>query len=235
MAHLTTPAPPARPFGIGHSMGGAALLLAEQRRPGTFAGLWVFEPIIFPPEVRGAFENGANPLSAGAKRRRPVFASREEAQATYGSKPPMNTFTTEALAGYVAGAFVDEPDGTVRLACRPEDEARVYDGAARCTAFEHLGQVTCPVAVVRGELAEQSPAAIAPLAARALPRGILVAHDELTHFGPMEDPVGLAAEISRFMDTVSTAVPSARTAPPRPRTPTPDLHECRGTRLLRPT
>lgn len=192
-----------RPVGIGHSMGGAALLLAELRRPGTFAGLWVYEPIIFPPEVRATAGSADNPLSAGARRRRPSFASKAEAVATYGSKPPMNTFADEALTGYVDAGFVAAPDGTVRLACEPEDEARIYTTSATCTAFEHLGSVGCPVAVVRGAVQEFSPAQIAGPAAEALPHGSLVGHDELTHFGPMEDPTGLAAEVAAFMAEVA--------------------------------
>ncbi len=188
-----------RPVGIGHSMGGAALLLAELRRPGTFAGLWVFEPIIFPPELRATAGSVDNPLSVGARRRRPAFSSRDAAFSTYGSKPPMNSFTPEALAGYVAAGFVDVADGTVRLACEPEDEARIYTTASTCTAFERLGSVACPVAVVRGVVEGFSPARIAGPAAEALAHGRLVAHDELSHFGPMEDPVGLAAEISEFV------------------------------------
>ncbi|MDQ3897170.1 MAG: alpha/beta fold hydrolase, partial [Actinomycetota bacterium] len=37
-----------RPYGFGHSSGGAALLDAEARRPGTFAALWCYEPIVWP-------------------------------------------------------------------------------------------------------------------------------------------------------------------------------------------
>jgi pimeloyl-ACP methyl ester carboxylesterase len=33
-----------RPVAFGHSCGGASLLLAEQRRPGTLTGLYLFEP-----------------------------------------------------------------------------------------------------------------------------------------------------------------------------------------------
>ncbi|MBS1848073.1 MAG: hypothetical protein JST73_07325, partial [Actinobacteria bacterium] len=48
-----------------------------------------------------------------------------------------------------------------------------------------------------------SPAAIAPLVADALGNGHLVAHDELSHFGPMENPIGLAREIDRFIASLS--------------------------------
>lgn len=189
----------ARPVGIGHSMGGAALLLAELRRPGTFAGLWLYEPIIFPPEVRSSIGSVDHPLAAGARRRRPTFASRAAAVETYGSKLPMQSFDRAALEAYVEAGFVDEPDGSVRLACQPEDEARIYTTAATCTAFERLAQVACPVWVVRGRIDEPGPASIAEPAAAALPQGRLVVHDELSHFGPMEDPAGLAAEIASLL------------------------------------
>ncbi len=191
-----------RPIGIGHSMGGAALLLAELRRPGMFAGLWVYEPIIFPPEIRDHVGTADHPLPRGALRRRPVFASRDEARSTYATKPPMNAFAPDALAGYVEAGFVDEPDGSVRLACEPENESRIYTTASTCTAFERLGDVSCPVTVVRGVVEDASPAAIAGPAADALAHGTLSVHDELTHFGPMEDPAGLAAEIATFIATL---------------------------------
>ncbi|MCU1354030.1 MAG: putative hydrolase or acyltransferase of alpha/beta superfamily [Acidimicrobiales bacterium] len=186
-----------RPIGIGHSKGGAALLLAEQRRPGTFAGLWLYEPVVFPTGPR-PFGDGENPLAAGARRRRATFDSAASALENFASKPPMAAFDPDARAAYVEHGFAPNPDGTVTLRCRPEDEAAIYEMGGQHHAFDHLGEIMCPVVVARGRTDEPGPGMVADVVADALPHGRLEAHDDLNHFGPMIDPVGLAASIDRF-------------------------------------
>jgi pimeloyl-ACP methyl ester carboxylesterase len=178
---------------VGHSMGGAALVMAEQRRPGTFAGLWLFEPIVFP---RAEGTAGArNPVADTAKRRRPWFPDRDAAYANFATKPPLDTLTPEALRAYVDHGLHAAPDGdAVELKCTPEVEALVFEGAPRGSVFDRLAEVQVPVTVaVSGDGA--GPAQVGPLVADALPLGRLERYPHLTHFGPMEDPAGIAAAI----------------------------------------
>jgi len=184
-----------RPFGVGHSMGGASLLLAEQARPGTFRGLWLFEPIVFPTAVVDAGSTGSNPLAAGARRRRARFDSAEDAAANFASKPPLSELHPAALAAYVQHGFEHLPDGSVELRCPPEVEAETFEMGVRHRAFEHLGEVRCPVTVLRGRDDGLGPAAMAPRIAAELPLGRLEEHPELGHFGPLEDPAAMAASI----------------------------------------
>ena len=170
--------------------------LAEQARPGTFAALWLFEPIVFPD---GIDEPADNPLEAGALRRRDSFPSREEAFANFASKAPLDELCSEALAAYVTHGFVDTPDG-IALACRPEDEAAGYRMGVRHSAWAHLGEVRCPVVVTRGRSLGADPAAIAPLIAEGLPGGHLEDHPELGHFGPLAEPGTMAGSIRRLVE-----------------------------------
>ena len=187
--------PPGQLLGVGHSMGGACLLLAEQARPGTFAGLWLFEPIAPPP---GALPPaGGNNLAEGALRRRASFPSIAEAIAHFAGKPPFNTLRADALHAYVRHGFVAGEDGSVHLACRPEQESRVYRGGGAHDAFEHLGDVRCPVVVACSEDLV-GPAAFAPVIATALPEGRLERHRHMSHFGPLEAPTVLAEAIQAF-------------------------------------
>jgi pimeloyl-ACP methyl ester carboxylesterase len=183
-----------RPFGFGHSMGGAALVLAEDARPGTFAALVLFEPIVFPPEARPGGD-GDGDLTGGARRRRAGFASREEAFANFAAKPPLSAFVPDALRAYVDHGLADRPDGSVTLKCRPEDEAATYEGAPIHPGWARLAEVRCPVVVMTGEHTDAVGLERAALQPQRLPAGRLEVVPGVGHFGPMEDPSALARAV----------------------------------------
>jgi pimeloyl-ACP methyl ester carboxylesterase len=180
---------------VGHSMGGAVGLAAEARRPGVLRSAYLFEPIIFPaPAVARAPAGGPNPMAEGARRRRATFASRDEARARYGSRPPLSTLDPRALDAYVTHGFEDLPDGSVALRCRPDVEGDTFDAAGSIT-IETIEGVSPPVVIARGG-EEASPIADgSPLVAAALPQGRVATFPALGHFGPLEDPEAVAAEV----------------------------------------
>ncbi len=192
---------PVRPRGVGHSSGGAALLLAEEDEPGTFEALYCYEPVVPIFEGPPSEEPRYNPLAEGARRRRDVFASRAAALRNYAGKPPFTTFDPAALEAYVEWGFHDRDDGTVELSCRREDEARVYENAWRHRAYQHLDRVACPVVLASGggdahfgvELSKA-------LAARLAEPGPIEVHEALGHFGPLERPAELAESIVEAFD-----------------------------------
>ncbi|HUR77364.1 MAG TPA: alpha/beta hydrolase [Acidimicrobiales bacterium] len=185
-----------QPFGAGHSCGGALLLLAELRRPGTFRSVWAYEPIIFPVDgAQGLARNHNNPLAAGARRRRAAFASRAEARTNYASKPPLMWLHPDCLDGYLACGLVAEPDGSVRLACDPEHEARTYEMGGSHGAYGRLSEIGCPVSLVCGETTDAIGPAALPLLAARLRRATTDVWTGHGHFGCLADPDRTVASI----------------------------------------
>ena len=185
-------------YAVGHSSGGTAVLLAEEDRPGTFAAVYCYEPVVVaadPPLGRDT----ANWLAAGARRRREVFASREEALAQYAAKPPFDRWVPEALGAYVEHGFEDQPDGTVRLKCRRENEALVYEMATAHGGFARLGDVRCPVLLASGAETDAFTAPVSAALVDRLPDARTEVLPGLGHFGPFEDPPAVAASIRRFL------------------------------------
>ena len=185
-----------QPYGVGHSCGGALLLLAEMRRPGLFSAIWAFEPIVFPVDepVEPPRPN-SNRLAEGARRRRAVFASREEARANYASKPPLMWLDSRVLDGYIACGLRDLPDGTVALACDPEHEARTYEMGGQHGAYGRLAQVRCPVSLVCGETTDAIGPAMLPLLADRLPDATTDVWKDHGHFGCLADPERTVASV----------------------------------------
>jgi len=183
-----------RPFGVGHSCGGALLLLHEEATPGAFRAIYGFEPVVVPSDVTIPRDPvGANPMAEGARRRRAVFASRREAFDNYAGKPMYERCQPEALWAYVNHGFADRPDGQVELKCRPEDEARVFSMGMSSRTFDGLASVRCPVTIARGaDSGFPFDAATQAAVARPLVHGRTETLPGLTHLGPLEDP-GLVA------------------------------------------
>lgn len=184
-----------RLVGVGHSMGGACLLMAAHRAPGLFRGLILFEPIVFPPASEGAAPI-ESPLVASAQRRRRSFASYEEALANYSSKPPLSLLTTAALTAYVLHGFRRAGDGSVRLKCDPELEAATFSAGSRHRTWERLPEIDVPVLVLSGEVKSMQPSSLARPVAERLPAGEYRLLPGLDHFGPMTHPDVLAAVVA---------------------------------------
>ncbi len=183
---------------FGHSAGATALLLAEQARPGTFSFLYCFEPIIAASDDP-APPDPDNRLSGGARARRESFPSLQAAYDNYASKPPLNVLSPAALWAYVEHGFAPEPDGTVRLRCRGDDEAAMYAQGLTHEAYRHLSTVTCPVVLACGETTDAVGRDVLDLLAQRLSR---VSQDVLRgigHFGPLEDPDAVAASVARAL------------------------------------
>ncbi len=183
-----------QPFAFGHSLGGGVAFLAEGARPGTFQGIYAYEPIVFTPEQVNAIRSN-NGLVGVSRRRRPAFASLGEAMLNYAGKPPFGGFRADVLWEYVTGGFDVGDDGTATLHCTPEHEARVYENASSSGAYDVLGAVKARVVLACG--ADNPDIGLGHLneVAAALPVVDVEEIAGLSHFGPFEDPARVAGRV----------------------------------------
>ena len=194
-----------RPFGFGHSCGGAAVLLAEERRPGVFRSLYCFEPVVMPGAAPARMAD-RNPLAEGARRRRPSFPSAEVALANYSSKPPFADLDPEALEQYVDAGFevVPREDGgdgrAVQLRCRREDEADIFTAALHHQAFEHLHEISCPVTLCCGADTDAFGVPLIEAVAAEMTHSRTEILPGMGHFGPLQVPGAVAASVIRTLD-----------------------------------
>lgn len=193
--------PPEGPaIGVGHSMGGASLLMAQAEHR-LFDVLVLVEPIIQPLPIARV----DHPLVGLALRRRREFPSRADARANFAGKPPFSTWDPRALDGYVEGGIVEEA-GHARLACEPEDEAEVFRGAGEHGMVDRLGEIDIPVLVLVGSDTDTYPVGWAEEFTTRMPGGVVEVIDGGTHFLPMERP-GLVA---RRVVAAATGVTGSR-------------------------
>jgi pimeloyl-ACP methyl ester carboxylesterase len=186
---------PRRPVGLGHSSGGTALLLAEMLRPGTFLGLVLVEPVVFPGP---AFRAEENPMSAQALRRRSSFVSPQEALESFRDRGLFARWAGPVLQAYVEHGFRQRGDRWV-LKCSPQTEAEFYRGATALDLWERLREVSCPVLLVGGEESDSQPPPVMAYLAEQFTGPTLEIVPGATHFVPQEQPEVLAGIVEEFV------------------------------------
>ena len=186
-------------IGVGHSAGGAQLLMAEMARPGTFAGFVLVEPIVFPPPY-GRFPD--NPMSAAARRRRDRFESRQAAFDNWKGKPAFAAWEDRALWAYVDGGLRPDESGYV-LKCARDIEAETFIAATDHRAWERLGEVEVDTLVIAGEHSTTHPEAFLAEMTGRMPRARFEIVPDTSHLVWMERPGLIAAHIARVAGLVS--------------------------------
>lgn len=189
---------------LGHSLGGGTALRAEELQPGLFSAMFLFEPIAPPPDFLDPWQQHVGSMEQVALKRRRRFDSREAAAASFGSKPPLSSFDPACVRAYVDYALRDcAAEGAVELCCEPETEAGVYKSSTDSTTYDNLHRVKCPILVAAGGLnGDEGPAMIAPAIVGKLQNARLQQFPPLGHFGPTQDPRGIAAAALAFFGSL---------------------------------
>jgi pimeloyl-ACP methyl ester carboxylesterase len=182
---------------VGHSGGAAAIAHAAVQRPDLFDRIVLIEPII--AALIDGEEDQRNELVTAARRRRPVWPSRDELFHAYRARPPFDGWRQDILRLYADYGTSDRPDGQVELKCPREVEAQVYEGRTAIDVFAALPQVRCPALILHGQYTDAWLARAAQATAARIPNARLVVVAETTHMVPMERPEAIVAAMRDFL------------------------------------
>lgn len=186
-------------FSVGHSFGGAGVMLTELKNPGLFRAIISFEPIIMP--VRGMTETHSwvdSPMALKAEKRREFFPSYDEAKAYFSSRQFFAKWHQDAFNGYIRCGLIPvegDASGPVRLACKPSTEADMYRGWHN--GYDLIESIKCPVTIAVGSNTQfemrygQSVDIWKEIAGR-LEKGKMEIVQDSTHFMVMEQPKHVA-------------------------------------------
>ena len=148
-------------------------------------------------------------------RRREVFPSRADALTRYASRTPLGVWRADALAAYVEHGFEDLPDGTVRLKCRAESEARTFECETKMT-LERIEGFAVPTVVAVGS-EEPTGAMFGQPIVDVMANARLAQYPHLGHFGPLQDPASIGADVLAAATSIrgmsSWAHAGSRTSP----------------------
>ena len=191
-----------RPFGVGHSAGGMALLLADSSHPGIVGKVALLDTRVGPSPMEMLTPEEQRDRMARTAQKRSVWNSRQEMFDAYRHRRTFTTWTDEVFTDYIDGGTWLLDDGRVEIKCPNDAEAAFYVARQELNPPEILkglgGDYLLLVGEYDGQQTEGDPAVqhlmreAGSFRLKPLGRG--------SHFVPMEHPDHCLAEIRRFFD-----------------------------------
>jgi pimeloyl-ACP methyl ester carboxylesterase len=207
-----------RVVGVGHSMGGHAMVQAAAAAQARFARLLLVDPVIMDPALHAqltahnAFPQ--QPSDHPTSKRNNQWRSWQEMFERLRPRPSFAVWREEVLEDYCRYGLLPNPDGPdFMLACPPLVEAAVYTGSGGRAIDDLLQRIEVPVVVLRAERRERTTMDFLasptwPALAQQFKHGRDVYLPQLTHFIPMQEP----ELVARFIEDQDAAAPDPVTA-----------------------
>lgn len=198
--------------GVGHSMGGHAVVQAAAREGHRFERLVLVDPVILDPAHYAAMKDMMDqqqPDEHPTAKRNNQWRSWQAMFERLRGRGSFAVWRDDALEDYCRFGLLPNPDGPDwMLACPPWVEASIYTGSAGRAIHDLFATIEVPVVVLRGEKrarAESMDFLASPTwenLANQFPQGRDVYLPHLTHFIPMQDP----ALVARFIESNEASI-----------------------------
>lgn len=189
----------------GHSMGGAASVMAAAARPDLVRGLVLVDPVMIPSGARYTMLLSqrlgfdGNPLALGAEKRRAIFPDKETAVSRYEGRGAFKTWPRGFIEDYIAGGTRARDDGQIELSCAPAWEAANFRAQGH-NIGKAVRVLHVPFAMLYAEHGTTCRPPFPTLLKRRDPKAHVLQVKGSTHFLPMEFPDVVAQEIRAFTD-----------------------------------
>lgn len=198
--------------GLGHSFGGTSMLGAAARRPELFERLVLVDPVLplRDDPARHDPERAARVarLVTGARRRRSVWESRDEARAHFARRSLFRHWRPAALDLYVAYGLRERADGRVELACPGPVEAAIFGASGSLDVVALARRAAAVPATVLWAARGDFPRPVFARVFAAMP-GARIVDADAGHLIPMERPELVAAEVAAAPSLPARSLPCA--------------------------
>ncbi|GAB6095898.1 alpha/beta hydrolase [Desulfatiferula olefinivorans] len=191
-------------IGVGHSVGGAATMMAAALRPDLFSKIILIDPAILPYRyvlamavIRVLGRKESFFLAKRARGRKNGWADHQAAYDYLKDKSLFKNFDDAFLRSYVTYGLTPSPRGGVELLCPPEAEARIFENYP-LDVWLWPKRVTVPALIIRGEHSD----VLFPRSVRRFCGKCKGSQSHLVrgagHLVPMEKPDEVLSAVRRF-------------------------------------